>query len=175
MLDDAASGTTIFGNVFYNASRAAFIGGGRDNVVENNIFVECDPAVHIDARGLNWAKKHIAREGGWHMYKKLEAVDYDRPPYSTRYPKLATILEDDPAVPEGNIIQRNICSGGRWLDLQGVDRNIVTFKDNLIGVAPCFVDPARKNFQLKDNSPAYKLGFKRIPIERIGPIKYSPN
>jgi hypothetical protein len=27
-LDDAASGTTVFGNVFYRASRAAFIGGG---------------------------------------------------------------------------------------------------------------------------------------------------
>lgn len=172
-LDDAASGTTIFGNVFYNASRAAFIGGGRDNIVVNNIFVECEPAVHIDARGLGWAKKHIARGGGWHMYKKLKAVNYDKPPYSTRYPKLARILEDDPAVPKGNIIRRNICSGGRWLDLQGVDRNIVTIKDNLIEKAPGFVDPARKNFQLKDNSPAYKLGFKRIPIEKIGPIKDS--
>jgi len=37
-LDDCASGTTIFGNVFYKVTRAAFIGGGRDNTVENNIF-----------------------------------------------------------------------------------------------------------------------------------------
>ena len=173
-LDDAASGTTIFGNVFYKASRAAFIGGGRDNIVENNIFVECEPAVHIDARGLGWAKKHIAKGGGWHIYKKLEEVNFDKPPYSTRYPKLAKILEGDPAVPKGNVIQRNVCYGGRWLDLQGVQRSIVTIKDNLTETDPYFVDPDNMNFQLKGNSPAYKLGFKQIPIEKIGPTKDFP-
>ncbi|HEX2952288.1 MAG TPA: right-handed parallel beta-helix repeat-containing protein, partial [Armatimonadota bacterium] len=40
-LDDCTSGTTVFGNIFYRTTRAAFIGGGCDNVVENNIFVEC--------------------------------------------------------------------------------------------------------------------------------------
>ena len=35
--------------------RAAFIGGGRDSIVENNIFVDCEPAVHVDARALGWA------------------------------------------------------------------------------------------------------------------------
>jgi hypothetical protein len=49
-LDDAASGITVFGNVFYKAAAAAFIGGGRDNLVENNVFVDCSPAVHVDAR-----------------------------------------------------------------------------------------------------------------------------
>jgi hypothetical protein len=173
-LDDAASGSTIFGNVFYKASRAAFIGGGRDNIVENNIFVDCEPAVHIDARGLGWAKKYIVKGGGWHMYDKLEQVNYKKKPYSTRYPKLAAILEDNPAVPKGNIVRRNICSGGRWLDLQGVDKNIVNIKDNLIDNEPGFIDPANMNFQLKDDSPAYKLGFKRIPIEKIGLSKDSP-
>jgi hypothetical protein len=166
-LDDAASGTTIFGNIFYKASRAAFIGGGRDNIVENNIFVECEPAVHIDARGIGWAKDHIAKGGGWQMYKKLEEVNFDKPPYSTRYPKLAKILEGDPAVPKGNVVQRNICRGGRWLNLQGVDKEIVTIKDNLIDADPGFIDPANRDFRLKDDSPAYKLGFKRIPMEKI--------
>ncbi len=173
-LDDAASGSTIFGNVFYKASRAAFIGGGRDNIVENNIFIDCEPAVHIDARGLGWAKKYIVKGGGWHMYDKLERVNYKKRPYSTRYPKLAAILEDNPTVPKGNIVRRNICSGGRWLDLQGVDKNIVNIKDNLINNEPGFIDPANMNFQLKDDSPAYKLGFKRIPIEKIGLSKDSP-
>ena len=172
-LDDAASGTTIYGNVFYRASRAAFIGGGRDNLVENNIFVDCEPAVHIDARGLGWAKKYIAKGGGWHMYRKLDEVNFDKPPYSVRYPKLANILQGDPAVPKGNVIRRNICYGGRWLDLQGVDKSIVTIQDNLIEINPCFVDPDNMDFQLKDNSPAYKLGFKRIPMEKIGLIKGS--
>ncbi|MHC4542759.1 MAG: right-handed parallel beta-helix repeat-containing protein [Planctomycetota bacterium] len=130
-LDDAASGATIYGNVFRNASRAVFIGGGRDNIVKNNVFVECEPAVHVDARGLGWASKHIARGGGWRMYEKLRDVNFSRPPYSVRYPELAVILEGDPAVPKGNVIERNLCFGGRWLDLQGTDKTIVTLRDNL--------------------------------------------
>ena len=173
-LDDAASGMTIFGNVFYKASRAAFIGGGRDNVVENNIFVDCEPAVHIDARGLGWAKKHIAKGGSWRMYKKLEEVNFDKPPYSTRYPTLAAILEGDPAVPKGNMVRRNVFRGRRWMDLQGVDKALVVIEDNLTKGDPRFVDAGNMNFQLKADSPAYKLGFKRIPIEKIGVMTEGP-
>ena len=39
-LDDGASGTTIYGNLFYKVQRGVLIGGGRDNKVENNIFVK---------------------------------------------------------------------------------------------------------------------------------------
>ncbi len=170
-LDDAASGTLIFGNVFYKASRAAFIGGGRDNTVENNIFVECNPAVHIDARCLGWANKYAVKGGGWHMYEKLEAVNYNQPPYSLRYPKLATILENDPLVPKGNVIARNVNFGGKWLNLQGVKREWVTFTDNYTEGNPGFVDPENMNFQLTEDSPVYKIGFKRIPIEKIGLYK----
>ena len=38
----------------------------------------------------------------------------------------------------------------------------------VIDTDPGFVDLGNENFQLKDSSPAYKLGFKRIPIEKIG-------
>lgn len=171
-LDDLASGTTIFGNVFYKASRAAYIGGGRDNIVENNIFIECDLAAHIDARGLGWAKEHVAKGGEWNMYRKLEAVNFDKPPYSQRYPKLAGILEDEPAVPKGNVICCNVCSGGQWLELRNVDRNIVTIKDNLVTMEPGFVDRQNLDFRLKSDSAAYKLGFKPIPMEKIGLIRH---
>ena len=167
-LDDAASGTTIYGNVFYDASRAAFIGGGRDNVVENNIFVECESAVHIDARGLGWAKGYIAEGGGWHMYRKLKDVNHDRPPYSMRYPDLARILANDPPVPKGNVVRRNVCKGGRWMDLQGVDKSLVTIEGNLTDEDPRFVDFEGKNLQLRDDSPAYRMGFSKIPMEKIG-------
>ena len=36
---------------------------------------------------------------------------------------------------------------------------------------PQFVDPANDDFQLRDGSPAYGLGFKRIPSELIGLFK----
>jgi len=42
----------IFGNVFYRAYQAVFIGGGRNNIVSNNLFIECDKPVHLDNRGF---------------------------------------------------------------------------------------------------------------------------
>jgi hypothetical protein len=45
---------------------------------------------------------------------------------------------------------------------------LVTFRDNLVDVDPHFVDPAHGNFQLRDDSPAFLHGFKRIPLEQIG-------
>lgn len=102
------------------------------------------------------------------MYKKLEDVNFDKPPYSTSYPKLAAILGDEPAVPKGNVVRRNVRRGGRWMDLQGVDRQLVTIENNLTEGDPRFVDAENMNFQLRDDSPAYEAGFERIPVERIG-------
>ncbi len=170
-LDDASSGTTIYGNIFYEAGRAAFIGGGRDNTVENNIFVDCPASVHIDARGIGWASRYIVKGGGWRMYDKLAEVNYTEPPYSTKYPKLATILDKgDQDKPMGNIVRRNISFGGKWLNTSSdLDLNWVTFEDNMIDEDPGFVDPEHLNFQIRDDSPAYeKIGFERIPVEEIG-------
>jgi hypothetical protein len=45
---------------------------------------------------------------------------------------------------------------------------MVTSTNNLLNADPLFVDAKNFNFQLKDGSPAYKLGFQKIPIEKIG-------
>lgn len=36
---------------------------------------------------------------------------------------------------------------------------------------PLFVDPRRDDYRLRDDSPAFKLGFQAIPFEKIGPYK----
>jgi hypothetical protein len=162
-LDDQWCGTTIFGNLFYNVTRAAMIGGGRDCTIENNVFVDCVPATHVDARGLNWAA------GGFDGLKAgLDEVPYKTPPWSTRYPQLVTILDDEPMAPKGNTIARNILVGGRWGDFEAAAKPLVTFTDNLLDQDPLFVDRAHLNFQLRPESPAWKLGFQRIPIEKMG-------
>ncbi|MGD9518485.1 MAG: right-handed parallel beta-helix repeat-containing protein [Armatimonadota bacterium] len=171
-LDDMFSSADIVGNLFYRVTRAAFIGGGRDCRVENNIFVDCTPALHVDARALNWAYAHA---DGWlkEAAEKgtLSGIAFNQPPYSERYPALARILEGQPKAPEGNVIARNICWGGKWDEIEGAARPFLTFEDNLIQEDPGFVDYANGNFQLREDSPAYRLGFKRIPIEKIGLYK----
>ena len=47
-LDDEFSGALIQGNIFHQVYQAVFLGGGRDNLVENNIFVDCPKAFHVD-------------------------------------------------------------------------------------------------------------------------------
>jgi hypothetical protein len=175
-MDDCSGGATISGNVFYKMSRATFIGGGRDNRIENNVYVECDPAVQIDARGLD-------PRPVWHnmvykfMKERLLEMRPHEPPYSNRYPELAQLdkyYEGSSGIPpEGNRVVHNICVG-KWLDIRWrADPKLIEVRDNLTDQDPLFVDAAKMNFQLKDESPAFKLGFERIPFEKIGPERRS--
>lgn len=163
-LDDMASGTAVYGNVVFKASRGVLIGGGRDNTLRNNIFADCKVSISIDARATTWAHKHLAP-----MTEKMKTLNYQHPPYSTRYPELVTILEKNQAMPEGNSIVNNISRGGRWLVMKDglTDRN-VRIVGNYAGQDPGFVDSSQGNFQLRSDSPVYSLGFQRIPMEKIG-------
>ncbi len=165
-LDDMLCGTNVFGNIFVRVTRAAFIGGGRDNIVENNIFVDCVPAVHVDARAMGWASYHVDTT----MKERLMAVPYKQPPWSERYPQLVNILDDEPAAPKGNIVRRNICIGGRWLNIEDKAKPYVRIEDNLTGdeAESVFVDALKGDFRFRSKTAASKIGFKPIPFERIG-------
>ncbi len=162
-LDDAFSSIHLYGNLFQEVPRAAFIGGGRDSLIENNVFVDCNPALHIDSRGLGWMAG--SKDG---LISELKSLPYLQPPWSVRYPQLATLLVDDPMAPKGNVVARNLQVGGRWDEIDGRSRPLVTFTDNLLGEDPLFVNAARGDFRLRPESPAWALGFKEIPLQRIG-------
>lgn len=185
-LDDLFSSALVRGNVFYQVLRPVFLGGGRDNIIENNVFVDCPKALHIDCRALGWCGPHAdgrikeARERG-----TIAGVRYKEPPFSTRWPELVKLLDDDPKSPKGNVVRRNIFWAGRgenirrvqngeppqegwWDDIALKIRPLVKLEDNLVNVDPRFVDERAGNFQLRADSPAWKLGFERIPVEKIG-------
>jgi hypothetical protein len=168
-LDDMYCGTAIVSNLFYKVTRAAFIGGGHDNTIANNIFVDCKPAVHVDARGMGWA--HAMPEG---LVKEgrekgtLNGIRFAEPPYSTRYPRLIDILDNDPASPTGSLVARNVSWGGKWDGMEKKAKPFITLQDNLLETDPHFVNAAKLNFQLRNDSPAFKLGFKKFPIEKVG-------
>ena len=60
-LDDQLSGTIITDNLFENCMTGVVLGGGRDNLVMFNHFVDTDLAVHLDNRGMNWQQQVVAR------------------------------------------------------------------------------------------------------------------
>jgi hypothetical protein len=166
-LDDMYCGTKIYGNIFCRVTRAAFIGGGRDCRVENNIFLDCRPALHIDARAMGWASYHVDTT----MTKRLKAVPYQSELWRKRYPKLTDILEDDPAAPKGNVVARNICYAGQWDRVHKQARPYVTFSDNLLADKPFLAGKTPETFHLSDDSPVKKIGFEPIPFAEIGPFK----
>ncbi|MDD4645043.1 MAG: right-handed parallel beta-helix repeat-containing protein, partial [Bacteroidales bacterium] len=197
-LDDAFSSAEVTGNIFNRVTRAMMIGGGRDNIVTNNIFVDCTPSLHIDGRGMNWMAYHI---DDWIKEFKekgtILGLDYNHPPYSTKYPVLLNILNDEPYSPKGNIISRNICLRGDWdkpagfwpLSIEDIARPYLKMEDNVVSpetmvldntsksfviADPMFIDPKvpeKGKFQLAPGSPALEHGFKQIPFDKIGLYK----
>ena len=98
---------------------------------------------------------------------RLRAVPYREPPWSQRYPKLARLMEEDPTAAVGNRVVRNVCLGP-WTQLSGGTEQLIEFQDNLVGEDPRFVDRRQGDFRLRPDSPAWQLGFQKIPWEKIG-------
>ena len=174
-LDDCASGITVFGNTFYEISgRAIMCGGGRDNTIENNVIARCGSAHFTDRRGKVW----IDKDESWKLLDKIQRYNYTEPPWSTRYPRLAHILDhgyERAKEPEGCIIRLNIgWQNKRWLEESSLGApggfRFYTIERNIEDQDPHFVDEASLNLALQDDSAAYTLrGFQRIPFEQIGP------
>lgn len=168
-MDDCVSGTEVFGNIFYFVQRAMFIGGGRDHKVENNIFVDCRPAVQVDGRGLDkspvWSR--MVNET---MKESLRDVPQDL--YRRRYPEIAgldryyAVMAGVP--PENDLIARNVCVGD-WLKTEwNCKPEMLRLEDDLVVDRASLVSPENMDFRIKKDSPVWKTGFEAIPFKRIG-------
>ncbi|MDP4282138.1 MAG: right-handed parallel beta-helix repeat-containing protein [Bacteroidota bacterium] len=194
-LDDLFCGTLVYGNIFNRVTSAVLIGGGRDNQICNNIFMNCEPALQIDARGLGWYSGYIPE-----MLKEaqtqgtLSGIAFTKPPYSTCYPVLKKLIDDKPAAPKGNIISHNICLGGSWdkpagfwkASIEKEARPYLIIENNIVSSSsetedstssgytitdPMFINkknPEKGKFRIENGSPALKLGFRQIPFKEIG-------
>lgn len=183
-MDDCFSGTEISGNIFYKVQRAAFLGGGRDHQVVNNIFVDCNHAVEIDGRGLD-------ESATWHNQsdKTLRDRLYAVPQalYRERYPAIKDLDRyygppGGAAItgkaftgvpPENNVVEHNVCVG-KWLniywhakpDWQRIDHN---WTGDDPGFAGKIGDDSRpEDYLLKPESPAFAVGFENLPVGRMG-------
>jgi hypothetical protein len=171
-MDDGDSGDTVFGNVFYKLACGPFVGGGHDNLVRNNISIECPKGIHIDSRG-------VARGYNLQNKKMVEAVtsvNPRQPPWSTRFPELGNLLEFHPDMPTGDVIENNVVVNcPKWLNQGGKKEELqyVKIGENFTAAAgedPGFVNAAQMDFRLRPDSAVFKKlpGFKPIPMEKIG-------
>jgi len=147
-LDDMISGVAVYGNIFERCGAVHFGGvqihGGKENLVEGNIFIDC-------LAGLSFSR--------WGEKRWLESIEHflpqaSKPPYTNRYPELASLR----ANADVNFICRNIfarCDSMFLRDgqLQKTSLNAVTDR------------PSDKEALIRP------LLFEPIPIDEIGPYE----
>ncbi|MEA3192952.1 MAG: hypothetical protein QOD26_1285 [Betaproteobacteria bacterium] len=169
-LDDMASGIVVTGNITRGSRRGILMGGGRDNVVEDNVLMDCTESVVFDNRGLKSYREAVKPPDGV-MVRHLAQMPVDRPPWSTRHPELQRLLADNPGSPKNNVIRRNIA----WrCPPPKLAREVVRFgrvEDN----EPWFVDPgiiaADGKLDLPAGAPIVRgePALRNFPADSIGP------
>jgi hypothetical protein len=107
--------------------------------------------------------------------------------YRQRYPEMKSLDSfygppEDPAIigeafrgvpPENNLIARNVCIG-KWIEAGWhADPGMLKLENNLTNaVASLASRPTDSSgvtdFALREDSPAWALGFQRIPVAQIG-------
>jgi len=163
-LDDAISGIVVYGNVFQRCSNKLFgavqIHGGKDNVVENNVFLDCQYAVSFSGWGkARWqqflASPHVIRQ-------TTQEVDIFNPPFSTRYPELARLAEN----PDVNHLRRNlVIRCGAFLTR---DRGIQDLADNVVLKADPEVGQLREGRPYLPAELLQQARLRPLPVEKIG-------
>ena len=175
----------VEGNVFYHVASygTVYSNGGQDIVVRNNLFIEgYGPAYQLKSMWYDFGQDSIPYyfgEKGLYTKRLTRAVDIKQPPYSERYPLLRDWLD---LLPDGKTYvgmrpRRNVFDQNVLVKYEETVRLVGPFAQTDFGTNlhtqkdPGFMDAARLNFQLKDDSLVYRElpGFKRIPFEQIGP------
>lgn len=180
-VDDAGAGTTVRKNIIYNVGgNGVFINGGRDNVVENNIFANLKGVGSIMKAQFisgdlyaNWETGKL----GTTVYNS--PVDYTSEPYS-KYPNLANIKDDDPPFPKYNVMKNNLsfnCKGGQTIEPLKSGYTIEEIKswgeygDEFVTAKDVGFKNAKENdFELNADSEVFEKlpEFEAIETERVG-------
>jgi hypothetical protein len=159
-LDDMISGVQVYGNIFERVGSRHFGGvqihGGKDNVVENNLFYKCFAAVSFSP----WGEKRWLEqlESPVIMEKIYNDVDIRTPAYQNKYPGLKNLREN----PDMNIVKNNLLVDCRNRFLRDNDRQV--FENNTSIEAD-----SRKLDEFCDPQLLEKYGLQPIPCQEIGP------
>lgn len=190
-LDDAVSGQKIYGNLLINIpSNSIHVGGGRDNVITNNIIVNPgNNALRFDDRA-----REGALENGWFTHAYVDSGDmwealYNSPwqseAWQNAFPEYKNCTDDisksdspdyipNPASTFKNniIINKNMGYG----DVYSSVWKFSDISENAIyNVGKCdkiFVDIDNGDYNIKDIDEIRKDApdFEEIPLDMIGRV-----
>jgi|GEM_PF-55826 len=104
-LDDMASGVLVERNVHVRCNWGALIGGGRDNTLRDNLYIECVQAIIYDARGVGWMAGAIADASTSTILQRYAAMPIQSQIWSARFPSLLDYLSDRRGRPVGGRIE----------------------------------------------------------------------
>ena len=99
-LDDCFSSAHVYKNKIENVPLAILAGGGRDNIIEENIIINCKNSISFDDRGLSGSNYDTLKS-------RLNDVPYTSKIWTKKYPKIKSLDTTDPKIPYGNIIINN--------------------------------------------------------------------
>lgn len=108
-LDDQIAGTTVKHNTVRGGNYGMLIGGGRDNRIADNQFLNpTSGGIWIDARGTNTQRARLPE-----FWSKLIAMPLASAAWQRAYPGLATNYDDATiaSAPTGNILTGNSVTG----------------------------------------------------------------
>ena len=165
--DDMISGQLVYGNIFRNVGAVHFgavqIHGGKDNIVENNVFYRCLAGVSFSP----WSQQGWDRQiDGDAVRKQLhEDIDIDGALYQGRYPELRSDIRGNV---NRNIIRNNLAVGCQEMFHNEQGYNLLQNNSSL-----SVKESADDLEPLENYLSAEKLalfGLKPIPYKEIGPV-----
>ncbi len=188
-LDDALSGQQIYGNLLINIPRNSIhIGGGRDNVVTNNIIVNSgENAIYFDERARDGALNNgwftHAHIGSGDMWEALYNSPWQSEIWQEKFPAYSTMTDDieksesaeyipNPACTvKGNLIFNKLREFGNIFDsaqrFSDISYNEVY---SLYKTKEYFTDIDSGNYSVRDIEKLKKTipDFHNIPFSEIG-------
>lgn len=188
--DDSSTDVLIYGNVFNDMQTdhgVLFSNTGWHLVMKNNIII--NPIAHTAVTSANyytWAAPQAAEmfgENGTIRNRLTKDIDFQSPPYSTKYPTLLPYLDAITPGKEwqsmrarGNMLESNLIIGGpdNPIKLLGGEHAQMDGRNNWVTKEdPGFVDMKNKNFALKPDAKAFQMipGFEPIPFSKMGIYK----
>jgi parallel beta-helix repeat protein len=188
-LDDHTSGTLVYGNIISRCGWGIELGGGKDNVVSNNLVVTCRESIGLHSRGIDsFAKPDSARgrESGCFrlLLKKLDL--YRSGLWTRRYPSLLAPLDMDSIDAQnahGNVVRCNALAGSDPVKVSNatfVMRTCVVTNNPVFNDDPGFADLSALDFRLLPDAPVFKNlpDFHAPEFEKMGlynsPLRASP-